>query len=109
MCGRELIGYPLRNGQIRYTDWGQLSIEIVLGLFNPKRPNCNRGRKIDISRRRYKQPSIKQQLITAINNDVKGEVTAETYAMLGDSDCSWIIENGKHLLNARRGGHYLRY
>lgn len=104
MCGRELVGRRIPNNKIQYTDWGQLSIQIVLSY--PGEP----GKKVNLASTQTTKEgeSLKEFLLKEIVKDVKGEVTPEEFAKLDDADAIWLIE-GDHLRNVRRKDHWLRH
>lgn len=90
MCGWQHVGYIVDGGRVRYTDWGQLSVELALGIRG------TRGAKIDLCVR-----NVLGQLKKAIDDDVKGEISLRDYPQLL-SDGNWLII-ANHLFAQKRG------
>lgn len=95
MSGQEFVGYRLANGKIRYTNWGQLSLQILLSGAKGQA-----GVRVNLNQ--VGTPSAHEQLIAAINKDVKGEVSPAAFIRLDDADCHWLITTKGHLYDPKR-------
>jgi hypothetical protein len=90
MCGWTHVGYIVDGGKVRYTDWGQLGVELALGVKGEK------GYKIDLCCH-----MILQKLHKAIDKDIKGEISIQKYQELV-SDANYLII-ANHLFTMKHG------
>ena len=89
MCGWQHVGFETPDGKVIYTDWGQLSIELILAQATG---DVTKGVRLLLSQFNVKN-GVEEQLRDAILRDPHYEDSVNSYAKL-DADAAWLIRDG---------------